>query len=120
MSLTFSIILIVIGTICAASGQICLKKASPNMGLNILGTIKNIPFMFGLSLYGLSMILNIVALKGAELSVLCPFGALNYVWASFLSMKYLGEHMNKWKWTGITTIIIGVIILVGGPLPLKG
>ena len=112
MSLTFSIILIVIGTICAASGQICLKRASPNMGLNVLGTIKNIPFMFGLFLYGISMILNVVALKGTELSVLCPLNALNYVWAAFLSMWFLGEHMNKWKWLGIATIIIGVIFIV--------
>ena len=112
MSLVFSIILIIIGTICAASGQICLKKASPNMGINIIGTIKNIPFMFGLFLYGLSMILNIVALKGAELSVLNPLSACNYIWAAFLSMWFLDEKMNKWKWLGIITIIIGVTFIV--------
>lgn len=112
MALMLSIVLIIIGTICAASGQICLKKASPNMGLNIIGTIRNIPFMIGLFLYGISMILNIVALKGAELSILNPLCALNYVWAAFLSMWFLGEHMNKWKLVGVITIIIGVILIL--------
>lgn len=110
--LIYSIVLIVIGTICAASGQIALKKASPNMGINIKGTLKNIPLLIGLFLYGISMILNIVALKGAELSILNPITSLNYCWAAFLSMWFLGEKMNKWKWAGIITIVIGVIFIM--------
>ena len=59
-------------------------------------------------MYGISTILFIPALKGGELSVLYPFVALAYIWVSLLSVKFLGEKMNKVKWLGIALIILGV------------
>ena len=112
MTLWFSILLTVLGTICAASGQIMLKKASPRMSITINGIIKNPPFLIGLFLYGSSMIFSIVALKGAELSILNPITSLNYVWAAFLSMWFLNEKMNIYKWIGVALIMIGVIVIV--------
>jgi uncharacterized membrane protein len=53
-------------------------------------------------------LLFIPALKGGDLSVLYPFVALAYIWVSLLSVKFLGEKMNKFKWLGIALIIIGV------------
>ena len=103
--------LIVIGTLCAALGQIFLKIASPRMSISLRG-IFHLPFVAGMLFYGLSMILTIVALKWADLTLIAPMAALNYVWAAFLSVKILKEKMNKWKWLGIVIIIIGVIIIV--------
>ena len=62
----------------------------------------------GVGLYAIGTILFIPALKGGELSVLYPFVALNYIWVSLLSVKFLGEKMNRFKWLGIALIIIGV------------
>jgi uncharacterized membrane protein len=112
MNFILAVILTILGTICAASGQILLKKAAPRMSISVEGTFKNFPFLVGLFLYGMSMILCIVALKGGELSVLNPLSSLNYVWAAFLSMWFLGEKMNKYKWIGIILIIIGVSVIV--------
>jgi len=111
-TLAFSIVLTILGTMCAAVGQIMLKKASPRMSITVEGVIKNLPFIFGLIFYGASMTLCIIALKWGPLTLLNPIGSLNYVWAAFLSMWFLGEKMNKYKWLGVITIIVGVTVLV--------
>lgn len=112
-NLLFATILTVLGTVCAAMGQIALKLASARMSISVKGTIRNMPFLIGLFLYGMSMILCIVAYKYGNLTTLAPMGALNYVWAIFLSKRILGEKMNVWKWAGILLIIVGVVIVVG-------
>ena len=111
-TLTTAIVLTVLGTMFAASGQIMLKKASQRMSISIDGIIKNIPFLFGLFFYGSSMILCIIALKWGPLTILNPIGSLNYLWAAFLSMWLLGEKMNGYKWIGVILIIIGVTVIV--------
>ena len=65
----------------------------------------------GVILYALGTIFFIPALKGGDLSVLYPFVALGYIWVSLLSVKFLGEKMNKFKWIGISLIIIGVTFI---------
>jgi len=50
----------------------------------------------------------IPALKGGDLSILYPFVSVTYVWVALLSVRFLGEKMNKFKWIGIAMIILGV------------
>ena len=100
--------LVVLATIVGAFGPIFLKKATSKRMLHFKSLITNYYLFAGITLYILGTVLFIPALKGGDLSVLYPFVALNYVWTSFLSTKYLGEKMNKIKWMGIALIIIGV------------
>ena len=51
------------------------------------------------------------ALKGRELSRLYPIIALTYVWVTFLSVMFLGEHVNFFRALGIGLIVSGVSIL---------
>lgn len=76
-----------------------------------LGIIMNVPFMVGLSCYGLSTGLLVLALRYGELSVLYPIIALTYVWVSILSVFLLGETMNPYKIAGLAVIVIGVTVL---------
>ena len=100
--------LVVIATLVGAFGPIFLKKASAKKLSSIKSLAANHDLFVGISLYGLGTILFIPALKGGDLSVLYPFVALTYIWVSLLSVKFLGEKMNKLKWLGIILIIIGV------------
>ena len=100
--------LVITATFVGAFGPILLKKASAKKLSKISSLIKNYHLFGGISLYALGTILFIPALKGGDLSVLYPFVALNYIWVSLLSVKFLGEKMNLMKWIGIATIIIGV------------
>jgi len=62
---------------------------------------------------GIAVIL-VIALKHGELSVLYPIIAMSFVWVSFLSIIFLNEIMNIWKWAGVITIILGICFIGKG------
>ena len=103
--------LVILATLVGAFGPIMLKKASAKKLSSISSLIKNYYLFIGIILYGLGTVLFIPALKGGDLSVLYPFVALVYIWVSLLSVKFLGEKMNRFKWIGVALIIIGVIFI---------
>ena len=100
--------LVVSATLVGAFDPILLKKASAKKLSNLSSVMKNYHLMGGVGLYAIGTILFIPALRGGDLSILYPFVALTYIWVSLLSVKFLGEKMNKLKWLGILSIIIGV------------
>ena len=102
---------VILASIVGAFGPILLKKASAELKLSIKSIITNRNLIGGVSLYGISTIMFIPALKGGDLSVLYPFVATVYVWVTLLSVKFLKEKMNKYKWIGITLIIVGVVFI---------
>ncbi|MBW2983567.1 EamA family transporter [Candidatus Woesearchaeota archaeon] len=103
--------LVVLGTIVGSFGPILLKKGSKKFSLNPRLLIKNHYITSGTSLYILGTILFIAALRGGELSILYPLVSVTYIWVSFLSIKFLKEKMNKYKWLGILLIIMGVTFI---------
>ena len=103
--------LVVLGTIVGSFGPILLKKGSKKFSLNPKLLIKNYHIISGTGLYILGTILFIAALRGGELSILYPLVSVTYIWVSFLSIKFLKEKMNKYKWLGILLIIIGVTFI---------
>ena len=103
--------LVISATLIGAFGPVLLKKASAKKLSTINSLITNYHLFGGVTLYGVSTILFIPALKGGDLSVLYPFVALTYVWVSLLSVRFLNEKMNKMKWIGITFILMGVTFI---------
>ena len=104
----WSVGLVISATLVGAFGPILLKTASSKRLSKISHLIRNYHLFGGIFLYALGTVLFIPALKGGDLSVLYPFVALSYIWVSLLSVKFLGEKMNKMKWIGIAMIILGV------------
>ena len=100
--------LVICATVFGAFGPILLKKASAKKLSSIGSLVKNYELFGGVLLYALGTLLFVPALKGGDLSVLYPFVALSYVWVSILSIKFLDEKMNRYKWIGILLIILGV------------
>ena len=103
--------LVVLGTLVGAFGPILLKKASAKRLSKLSSLATNYHLFGGVALYAIGTMLFIPALKGGDLSVLYPFVALAYIWVSLLSVKFLGEKMNKFKWFGIALIITGVTFI---------
>ena len=103
--------LVMAATLVGAFGPILLKRASESKLSKISALMKNYNLFGGIALYAAGTLLFIPALKGGDLSVLYPFVALTYVWVSLLSVKFLGERMNRTKWTGIALIIVGVAFI---------
>lgn len=100
--------LVLSATLVGAFGPILLKKASARRLSKLSSLVTNYHLFGGVALYAVGTLLFIPALKGGDLSVLYPFVSLSYIWVSLLSVKFLGEKMNKYKWIGIALIIIGV------------
>ena len=91
--------------------MIFFKKASKDFQFSPRKLLANISLIKGLSLYILATVLFIPALRFGELSVLYPIMALTYLWSTLLSIKYLKENMNSYKWIALILIIIGVIFI---------
>ena len=107
----WAIMLVLLATLIGAFGPILLKKASARKLSRISYLTKNNYLFGGVSLYAIGTMMFIPALKGGDLSILYPFVSVTYVWVSLLSVKFLGEKMNKYKWLGIALIISGVTFI---------
>ena len=101
--------LVVLAGLLGSLGPIYLKKASDKFSFKTI--FSNYYLFLGVIFYGIGTVLFIPALKGGDLSILYPLIALTYIWVSFLSIKMLGEKMNRFKWIGILLIIIGVTFI---------
>jgi multidrug transporter EmrE-like cation transporter len=116
-----SLILVLCCTIIGAAAQLLIKSGAGSLtGTNptlIQTAIQMIltPALFaGYSLYGISTVLLILALRHGELSLLYPVFAMTYVWVTILSVVVLHEAMNPYKLAGITIIVAGVAVLGRG------
>ena len=104
-------LLVLFTTLLTSSAQILWKKGSATLTFDILGLITNYYLISGILLYVISGILLIISFRGGEVSVLYPIIATSYIWVSLLSVKFLGEVMNKFKWMGISAIIMGIALI---------
>jgi len=99
-------------TVLGAAAQILFKfglKLMPRV--TPLAVLTNLPLMAGLTLYGASTLLLVLALRDGELSLLYPVISLTYAWVAILSVVWLGEQMDLLKAAGIVVIIAGVALL---------
>lgn len=103
--------LVILAAFLGSLGPIYLKKSAKDFSLNLKKQITNYNLIIGLAFYAVGTVLFIPALRGGELSVLYPLVATTYIWVSLLSVKFLKEKMNKYKWLGIFIIIIGVTFI---------
>lgn len=111
----WAIATVLFATIIGSFGALYFKIGSETISIDIKKLIKNHKLILGFLFYGVSAIIFIIALTGGELSVLYPLCAASYIWVCLLSMKFLNEKMNKLKWLGIITIIIGITFIgLGG------
>ena len=76
--------------------------------------LANYSLWTGLSLYGISTLLLILALRDGELSLLYPVISLTYVWVTLLSIFIFHETVNVFKIVGVAVICGGVALLGKG------
>ena len=102
-------------TILGAAAQILLKTGANHMTqVTLWSVITNWALIGGLSLYGVSTLLLVLALRDGELSMLYPVIALTYVWVTILSLIVFHDRANPLRLTGIVVIVIGVAVLGSG------
>ena len=104
-------LLVLFTTLLTSSAQILWKIGSATLSFNIVNILTNYYLIGGVILYIVGGALIIISFRGGEVSVLYPIIATSYIWVSFLSMKFLGEMMNLYKWIGIAGIIAGIVLI---------
>ena len=109
------VLLVFTCTILGAAAQILMKSGANHLATpGLIAMATNIPLMAGYTLYGLSTVLLVLALKDGELSLLYPVIALTYVWVTMLSFAIFHDQANPFKLAGITIIVAGVVVLGRG------
>jgi uncharacterized membrane protein len=113
-----AIIIIIIGVIFAALGQVSWKlgmnQAGPLTTFNFatLSTVLLNPYvLLGFVMYGLSTVFWLIALSKKDLSFVYPFISLTYILVLILSSLVLKEGIGANKLIGTSIIIIGLIII---------
>lgn len=102
-------------TLIGAAAQLLLKTGANHLAQpNLLALVTNLTLLGGLSLYGISTVLLVLALRDAELSLLWPVIALTYVWVTLLSLVVFQERVNPIKLAGVAIIVVGVAVLGQG------
>ena len=114
-----AIILVFLCTVLGAAAQLLLKVGSQAVETATLWSMAwsmatSIPLVAGLSLYGLSTVLFIYALRNEQLSLLYPLISLTYIWVTIISVALLGESLSIWKVSGVLFIVSGVSLLGKG------
>ena len=103
--------IILFSTLLTSTAQLFYKFAADKLSFNILSLITNYELIIGMMLYAIGGILLILSFRGGEVSVLYPLFATSYIWVSFLSIYFLGEIMNLYKWIGIAAIVAGIVLI---------
>ena len=112
-----SLIMVFGCTLLGAAAQILIKSGLKFLPQHvgffelILAGLTNWQLMLGLSLFGGSTVLLVLALRYGELSMLYPVIALTYVWVAMLSLFFFNESVNIFKAVGLVLIVSGVCVL---------
>jgi drug/metabolite transporter (DMT)-like permease len=99
-----------------AIGALFFKKSSSKIKLelkikSIIDMLKNKNLIIGLFFYILGAALLTFLLKTENLSLIYPLTSMTYIFIVFLSVKFLNEKMNKYKWLAVFLIIVGNIFI---------
>jgi drug/metabolite transporter (DMT)-like permease len=98
-------------TFLTSTAQIFYKFGVETITLNLFALITNVNLLIGLFLYAVGGGLMIISFRGGEVSVLYPIVATSYIWVSFLSIAFLNEFMNVYKWLGVSVIFMGIVFI---------
>jgi multidrug transporter EmrE-like cation transporter len=112
---------VLIAIILASFGQLTMKFAMAGGALAMSTPIETArailtrPMVYvGLMFYAGSSFLWLISLSRLPLSYMYPFTALLIVIITFASAILFSEPLNLWKISGVTLIIIGLLVVARG------
>ncbi len=116
--------LIITGVLLNAFAQLALKASVRDMGeihvtaataMPVAMRLASEPWLWaGLFLYGISVIVWILALSRVDVSIAYPMLSIGYIVNAVIAWAWLGEVLSTARVLGIGVIIVGVIILARG------
>lgn len=120
MNLT-ALLLVLTGVLLNALAQLALKASVRDGGEIALEFSQALPtavqlaaqpwLWLGLTCYGISVVVWLLALSRVEVSLAYPMLSLGYVVNALAAWVWLGESLHPGKLAGIGIIIVGVYVL---------
>ena len=104
-----AIFIIILSTFLNTFAEVSYKLGANKLELNVISIITNYSLFLGLTAYGVSACLLIIALRGGKLSVLYPIFATGYVWVTLTSIYFFHEVLSLYKIFGVLFIILGIL-----------
>lgn len=108
-------ILLFVGTLCAATGQVAFKVGAT--GRAALMDFVNPWIIGGLAFYGLGTVLWIWCLSKLNLTVVYPFTALTFVLVYLAGIVILDEPVTLKAFVGVGLILAGLYFVASAPAP---
>jgi drug/metabolite transporter (DMT)-like permease len=109
-----AVALTLLGAFITAFAAFFIKKGMDKFSFNAI--FKNFILITGIILYGVGTVIYIFTLRLEKLTVLLPLSATVYIWSTAISVKFLKEKMNYWKWCSIIGIVLGVCFIALGSI----
>ena len=116
--------LIIIGVLLNAVAQLALKAGVRDLGpiglrmdqvLPTSARLMSEPYLWvGLFLYGISVVVWILALSRVDVSIAYPMLSLGYVVNALAAYWLFGEMLTPMRLAGIGIILVGVYVLTRG------
>lgn len=107
-----SVLLVFCCTLVGAAAQVFLKLGAAQITrATPVQILMNPSLLLGYSLYGISTMLLVLALRKGQLSILYPVISLTYVWVTILSVMVFKETLNPFKVLGLAIVMSGVAVL---------
>jgi len=103
------IAILVLGSICAASGTVLLKLGAT--GRTAILSFINSQISVGLALYGLGALFWIYGLSRQRLISVYPFTILSFVIVYLVGILGLGELPSRSGMVGVALILIGLYLV---------
>lgn len=97
-------------TFIGSLGAFFFKKGTESLN-GIKSLFTNWKIYIGGTFYVVAALLNIVALKFLDYSIVVPLTSLTYIWTMLISNIVLKEQITKSKVLGMIFIIAGVVLI---------
>jgi drug/metabolite transporter (DMT)-like permease len=109
-----SILLVLLGSFVGSFGAVLLKLGSERMGKSVSKLLTNYWLASGIVVYLVSSVFYMMGIAQGELMVLCPIGAMAYIWTMIWARLFFKEAFTAGKITGMALIVVGVALINRG------
>jgi uncharacterized membrane protein len=115
-------VLVLIACVLGGAGHVFLAKgmktigdmseaSSEHIGGMVGSTISNPWVLFGVFLQALFFALYLVLISRADVSMILPLTAIDYIVVVFLAQLLLGETVTTMRWVGVGLIVVGTTLV---------
>ena len=117
-----TLVLVLIATLLGGAGHVFLAKgmktigdlteaSSERLGGMVTRTLSNPWVLFGVALQAAFFAMYLVLISRADVSLILPLTAIDYIVVVFLAQLVLGEIVTSVRWIGVALIVVGVTLV---------